>query len=163
MKDGAGVQPCHLVNAGVAPDSRGNVCLQLRRTRRLAAINRLARRLCLSAISFGWLCETVGRFTIGVRPMELRSPDPLFSRLLKGSRAAVLARAFAIIAVIAAIDWRFDVNISFGFLYLFPMMMVGSCLSRPQIAAVAALCTGLSEAFDAFPWTGPEGIPRRHS
>lgn len=92
--------------------------------------------------------------------MQSRWPDPLFARVLKGSRAAVLLRAFAVIAVIALIDWRFDVNISFGFLYLFPMMMVGSCLNRPQIAAVAALCTGLSEAFDAFPWSGPEGIPR---
>jgi PAS domain S-box-containing protein len=84
----------------------------------------------------------------------------VFLQLMRGSRAAVLARAAASIAVIAAIDWRFDVNISFGFLYLFPMLMVGACLSRWQIALVAALCTGLSEAFDTFPWAANVGIPR---
>jgi PAS domain S-box-containing protein len=72
----------------------------------------------------------------------------------------VLARAAAFIAVIALIDWRFDVNISFGFLYLFPMLMVGGRLARWQIALVAALCTGLSEAFDTYPWAPAVGIPR---
>jgi PAS domain S-box-containing protein len=72
----------------------------------------------------------------------------------------VLARAAAFIAVIAVLDWRFDVNISFGFLYLFPMLMVGSRLPRWQIAMVAALCTGLSEAFDPFPWAPSVGVPR---
>ena len=84
----------------------------------------------------------------------------VFQTLLRGSRTAVLLRAVLFIAVIAVIDWRFDVNISFGFLYLFPMIMVGGCLTRWQIALVAALCTGLSEAFDPFPWNEPVGIPR---
>src|SRR6516225_82754 len=84
----------------------------------------------------------------------------LFLQLLRGSRTAVLARAGAFIAAIALIDWRFDVNISFGFLYLFPMLMVGGRLPRWQIALVAALCTGLSEAFDPFPWAAAVGVPR---
>jgi two-component system sensor kinase FixL len=84
----------------------------------------------------------------------------IFLRLLGGRRAVVLARAFALIAAIAVIDWRFDVNISFGFLYLFPMLMVGGVLARWQIALTAALCTGLSEAFDPFPWAPAVGIPR---
>jgi PAS domain S-box-containing protein len=84
----------------------------------------------------------------------------LFLQLLRGSRTAVLARAGAFIAAIALIDWRFDVNISFGFLYLFPMLMVGGRLPRWQIAMVAALCTGLSEAFDPFPWAPSVGVPR---
>ena len=79
---------------------------------------------------------------------------------LQGNRNLVLLRAAAIITVVALVDWRFDVNISFGFLYLFPMLMVGSCLTPWQIAAVAALCTGLVEAFDAFPWATNVGIPR---
>ncbi len=82
------------------------------------------------------------------------------SYLTGGSRRGALLRAVAITAAIAAVDWRFDVNISFGFLYLFPMLMVGGRLRRWQIAAAAALCTGLSEAFDAFAWSVPEGIPR---
>ncbi len=68
--------------------------------------------------------------------------------------------AGALTTVVALIDWRFDVNISFGFLYLFPMLMVGSLLARWQLAAVAALYTGLCEAFGSFPWTPAEGIPR---
>ena len=74
----------------------------------------------------------------------------------------MLLRAAAIITVVAAVDWRFDVNISFGFLYLFPMLMVGSCLTPWQIAGVAALCTGLVEAFafDIFPWVTAVAIPR---
>lgn len=72
----------------------------------------------------------------------------------------VLLRAGIVIALIAVVDWRFDVNISFGFLYLFPMIMVGTCLTRWQIGAVAALCTALCEAFDAFPWDVTVGLPR---
>lgn len=68
--------------------------------------------------------------------------------------------AGALTTAIAVIDWRFDVNISFGFLYLFPMLMVGSRLSRFQIALVAALYTGLCEAFGSFPWATAVGIPR---
>lgn len=92
--------------------------------------------------------------------MDPNRPHQFFLRLLHGGRAAVLAWAGTFIALIALVDWRFDVNISFGFLYLFPMLMVGSCLNRWQIAAVGALCTGLSEAFDPFPWATPVGIPR---
>ena len=87
--------------------------------------------------------------------VEANWSQQVFLGLLKGSRTAVLGRAAAFIAVIALIDWRFDVNISFGFLYLFPMLMVGGRLARWQIALVAALCTGLSEAFDPFPWAAP--------
>jgi PAS domain S-box-containing protein len=87
-------------------------------------------------------------------------PQELFFGLRHGSRRAVLLRAGALIAAIALIDWRFDVDISFGFLYLFPMLMVGGRLTRWQIAGVAALCTALSEAFDPFPWTFALGVPR---
>jgi two-component system, LuxR family, sensor kinase FixL len=83
-----------------------------------------------------------------------------FFRRVQRSRSAVLALAGVFIAIIATVDWRLDVNISFGFLYLFPMLMVGSCLSRWQIAFVAALCTALDEAFDNFPWSTSVGIPR---
>ena len=92
--------------------------------------------------------------------METNWSQHFFLRLLRGSRGAVLVRAAAFIAAIALIDWRFDVNISFGFLYLFPMLMVGGRLPRWQVALVAALCTGLSEAFDPFPWAASVGVPR---
>jgi two-component system, LuxR family, sensor kinase FixL len=81
-------------------------------------------------------------------------------RLLQRSRKAILLSAALSIAAIASVDWHFEENISFGFLYLFPMLMVGSCLSRLQIVACAALCTGLTEAFDPFPWSATVGISR---
>ena len=94
--------------------------------------------------------------------LEQTTPQQLLLSFLQGNRTRVLLRAAVTITVIALVDWRFDVNISFGFLYLFPMLMVGSCLSPWQIAAVAALCTGLVEAFafDTFPWATNVGIPR---
>ncbi len=72
----------------------------------------------------------------------------------------MLARSAMVIAVIAILDWHFEEDISFGFLYLFPMLMVGSCLSPLPMAAVAALCTGLTEAFDPFPWVMTVGVSR---
>lgn len=86
--------------------------------------------------------------------------DILVFRFLQLNRRAALIFAGVLITVIALVDWRFDVNISFGFLYLFPMLLVGGCLTRWQIAAVGGLCTGLTEAFDPFPWATNVGIPR---
>jgi len=96
-----------------------------------------------------------GRF--GLQPIKQQQ---LFLRFLQGGRTAVLFRAAVLTTVIALVDWRFDVNISFGFLYLFPMLMVGSRLNRWQIALAAALYTGLSEEFGSFPWAPEVGIPR---
>lgn len=79
---------------------------------------------------------------------------------LRSSRRNILLAAGCFITIIAVIDWHFEDNISFGFLYLFPMLMVGSILSPWQIALVAALCTGLTEAFDPFPWAMQEGLSR---
>ncbi len=97
---------------------------------------------------------------MGFEHLNITLPRNILERFLNGNRKAILIRAGLTIAAIALIDWRFDVNISFGFLYLFPMLMVGSCLSPWQIAGVSALCTVLVEAFDTFPWATPVGIPR---
>ena len=86
--------------------------------------------------------------------------DLITLRFLNASRTSILASAGVLIAIIAAIDWHFEENISFGFLYLFPMIMVGGCLAPWQIAVVAALCTGLAEAFDPFPWVLTVGLSR---
>src|ERR1700722_237394 len=86
--------------------------------------------------------------------------DLLALRFLQGNRITVLSLACILIVVVALVDWHFENNISFGFLYLFPMLMVGGCLTRWQIAGVAAVCTGLTEAFDPFPWVMPVGVSR---
>jgi PAS domain S-box-containing protein len=80
--------------------------------------------------------------------------------LMRGSRRAVLLRAGLMIALIAFADWRVEGNIPLGFLYLFPMLLVGNVLNRWQIAAVAALCTAFTEAFDSYQWFPEAGVPR---
>src|SRR5665213_1351582 len=84
----------------------------------------------------------------------------MLSFLIRGTPRAVLVRAAVMTAAIALADWRIEGNIPLGFLYLFPMLLVGSVLTRPQIAAVAAVCTFLTEIFDTFDWFSPAGVPR---
>lgn len=83
----------------------------------------------------------------------------MLSFLLRGTPRAVLTRALLMTAVIALVDWRIEGNIPLGFLYLFPMLLVGSVLQRWQIAIAAAICMVLTEVFDGIQWS-PSGIPR---
>src|SRR5471032_1349951 len=77
-----------------------------------------------------------------------------------GSKSVVLARAGFLIGVVALIDWRVDLNISFGFLYLFPILLVATAFSRWQIVATAFLCTLLSDVFDPFAFTLAVAMPQ---
>src|ERR1700722_5022534 len=61
---------------------------------------------------------------------------------------------------IAVTDWRIEGNVPLGFLYLFPMLLVGCVLNPWQIAAVSVLCTFLTEMFDSFAWSPASGVPR---
>jgi len=85
---------------------------------------------------------------------------PMLSFFLRGGTKSVLLKAGLLIAGIAVADWRADKDVTLGFLYLFPMLMVGSILKRWQIAMVAALCTFLAEVFDSFDFRPSAGIPR---
>jgi PAS domain S-box-containing protein len=80
-----------------------------------------------------------------------------FQRL---SRTKLLLAAAAMILTVALIDWRVELNVSFGFLYLFPMLIVGSCLRPWQVAMVGGLCTFLAETFGPFQWEAAAGVPR---
>src|ERR1700734_2264827 len=84
----------------------------------------------------------------------------MLSSFIRGSTRSVLLKAGVLIALIAVADWRADRDVTLGFLYLFPMLMVGSVLKRWQIAIVAAVCTLLAEVFDSFDWRPSSGIPR---
>jgi PAS domain S-box-containing protein len=85
----------------------------------------------------------------------------MFDSWLQAGRRKILVRAGLLTAVVALVDWRLEQNISFGFLYLFPMLLVGSVSSRWQIAIAAAVCTVLEELFDPFPWApGAASIPQ---
>lgn len=84
----------------------------------------------------------------------------LFDAFTRGSARAILFRAGILIAVIAVLDWRTVDEIPLRFMYLLPMLMVGSVLGPWQLGATAGLCTFLSEAFDGFRWTPRTGISR---
>ena len=84
----------------------------------------------------------------------------MLSSFLRLSRVKLLFLAGAMILIVAVVDWRVELNVSFGFLYLFPMLIVGSCLPPWQLASLAGLCTFLSERFAPFAWDAAAGVPR---
>jgi len=67
------------------------------------------------------------------------------------NRTRMLVIAYFLIAAIAAVDWWATHYISLGFLYLFPIIVVGGFLSRTSIIGVALLCAILQEAFSNLP------------
>jgi len=67
------------------------------------------------------------------------------------ARTRMLVIAALSLAAIAAVDWWVPHYISLGFLYLFPIIIVGGFLSRLSIVAVALLCAVLQEAFGNLP------------
>ena len=58
--------------------------------------------------------------------------------------------AAILIGAIALIDRR--VNLSFGLLYLFPIILIGTVLPRWCVLLVASLCTWLTDLFNPFPF-----------
>lgn len=84
----------------------------------------------------------------------------MLSFILRGGRGALFLKAAVMIGLIAFVDWRAEKDLPLGFLYLFPMLLVGSVLNRWQIVMVAACCTFLTEIFDSFQWRPEAGIPR---
>lgn len=84
----------------------------------------------------------------------------MYDLLFKGNKRSVLLRAGILIAAIAILDWLVVAEVLLGFLYLVPMLMVGSVLARREICAVAALCTFLAEIFSDLTWSLRSGISR---
>ena len=75
----------------------------------------------------------------------------LLSIYAPANRTRMLVVATFLTAAIAAVDWWATHYISLGFLYLFPIIIVGGFLSRPQIVGVALVCAVLQEAFSNLP------------
>ena len=76
--------------------------------------------------------------------------DPL-SIYAPANRARLIVIAGLLMFAIAVVDWATKPYISLGFLYLFPIMILGGFLSRPQIFGVALVCAVLQEAFSNLP------------
>ncbi|MGA3210024.1 MAG: ATP-binding protein [Terriglobales bacterium] len=75
----------------------------------------------------------------------------LLSIYAPANRNRLILVAGFLIAAIAVVDWATKPYFSLGFLYLFPIMMVGGFLSRTQIVGVALACAVLQEAFSNLP------------
>jgi signal transduction histidine kinase len=71
------------------------------------------------------------------------------------SRIGRTLLAAGLIGVIAFVDWRVELDIAFGFLYVFPLILLGTVWPRWAIAATAVLCTGLADVFDPYPFVLP--------
>ena len=76
--------------------------------------------------------------------------DPL-SIYAPANRTKLIVVAGFLISGIAVADWATKPYISLGFLYLFPIMLLGGFLSRSQILGVALVCAVLQEAFSNLP------------
>jgi two-component system sensor kinase FixL len=76
--------------------------------------------------------------------------DPL-SIYAPANRARLIVVAGLLISALAVVDWATKPYISLGFLYLFPIMILGGFLSRTQILGVALVCAVLQEAFSNLP------------
>jgi two-component system sensor kinase FixL len=76
--------------------------------------------------------------------------DPL-SIYAHANRTRLIVVAGLLISAIALVDWATKPYISLGFLYLFPIMILGGFLSRTQILGVALVRAVLQEAFSNLP------------
>jgi PAS domain S-box-containing protein len=84
----------------------------------------------------------------------------MFAALFKGSKRSVLVKAGVLISLIAVVDHLVIAEIPLGFLYLIPMLMVGSVGGRAWIAATAIVCTVLTELFGDLAWSLRTGVSR---
>lgn len=75
----------------------------------------------------------------------------LLSIYAPANRTRMLILSALLIAAIAVVDWAVKQYISLGFLYLFPIIILGGFLSRSQIVILALLCAGFAEAFGDLP------------
>lgn len=75
----------------------------------------------------------------------------MLRRILQWSPSSVLGVAAVLIALIALADWKIEINATLGFLYLFPLVLLGTVLGWWQLVLAAVLCTFLSDRLDPFP------------
>jgi len=75
----------------------------------------------------------------------------MIRRILQWSPRAVLGLAAVLIALIALADWKVEINATLGFLYLFPLVLLGTVLGWWQLVLAAVLCTFISDRLDPFP------------
>ena len=72
-------------------------------------------------------------------------------RVLHWSPRSALSCSAILISIIAVTDWRAEINATLGFLYIFPLVVLGTVLNWWQVVFAAAFCTFLSDRLDPFP------------
>jgi hypothetical protein len=65
----------------------------------------------------------------------------------ESNRLVVSGVAAVLVTVIAAVDWVLPA-VTFGYMYLLPILLAAAALNRFQILGMAVLCAYLREAFD---------------
>ena len=75
----------------------------------------------------------------------------MIRRVLQWSPRTALAYAGLLIALIALADWQVEFNATLGFLYIFPIAVLGTVLGWWQLILVVVFCTFLSDRLDPFP------------
>jgi signal transduction histidine kinase len=65
------------------------------------------------------------------------------------SRGQILLTAIGIVGVLVALEWYFDFDFSLGILYIFPVMIAATILTRPQIIVAAIFCAYTRGLFTA--------------
>lgn len=85
-------------------------------------------------------------------------PSAALSIYSESNRRRLLTLSAFLIVCVALLDWWSKSYISLGFLYLFPIMLAGGFLNRPQIVALGTLCAVLQEVLGDLP--AADAIPR---
>lgn len=75
----------------------------------------------------------------------------MIRRVLETSPRAVLAFSLILVVAIAVVDWKVEFNATLGFLYIFPLALLGTILNWWQLTLAAIFCTFLSDRLDPFP------------
>src|SRR5258708_1836943 len=75
----------------------------------------------------------------------------MIRRVLQWSPRSALIYAAILIAIIAVTDSRVEINATLGFLYIFPLVLLGTVLNWWQLVLAALFCTVFSDRFDPFP------------
>src|SRR5271163_3078146 len=75
----------------------------------------------------------------------------MIHRVLQWRPRTIFLFAALLIAGIAITDWKIVFEATLGFLYMFPLVLLGTICAWWQLALLAAFCTFLSEWLDSFP------------
>jgi len=75
----------------------------------------------------------------------------MIRRILQWSPRAALAYASILTGAIAFTDGKVEIDATLGFLYMFPMVLLGTVLNWWLVIFAALFCTFLSDRLDPFP------------